>query len=103
MILMLGFTGLSQETEKKENEESKNKMLQVDDIFSEPMDYKIISYNELPGPVKNKLNEIEIKPKTIKSIKSVTLKGRNLFLISYLEEEQLKSIRIKPSGEIEKG
>ena len=103
MIFFVGFTGLSQENENEENKETSAVEFEIGDVFDETMDYKIMSYSELPGRVKHKLNELDIKPKTIESIKAVTLKKRNVFLVSYLVKDQLKSIRIKPNGKIEKG
>ncbi|WP_019038245.1 hypothetical protein [Psychroflexus tropicus] len=103
MTLLICFTGLCQDPENNEDKKTTTEKFQIRDVFDKTIDYKMISYSELPGRVKNKLNELDIKPKTIESIKAVTLKNQNLFLISYLLDDQLKSIRIKPNGKIEKG
>lgn len=101
-FLLLLCTQVSSQEKNGEKEEKTNSSLNVEDILSsEKENVTIISFNQLPGAIKNKLHELNIDPKMIETIKISETKEKTLYAISILQNDKIRTLRIKPNGQME--
>lgn len=103
MCVVMLSSLISMGQEKKETEKEKtNSNLNVENLFSPKKEnVSIISYNELPGPVKNKLYELQVTKEQILSVRVLNLGDQDIFAVSFLQNDKLRTMRFKPDGQVE--
>jgi hypothetical protein len=101
ILLISSVAAFSQNEEESEKAESSNS-LSVQNLLNPDKEYiTVISYNELPSPIKTTLKELNILTKNIQNIRVLELNDRVLYALSILEDDQLKTLRFKPNGQME--
>jgi len=101
ILLISSVVVFSQSKEESEKEKSSNS-LSVQNLLNPDKEHvTVISYNELPSPIKMTLKELNILTKNIQNIRVLELSDRILYALSILEDDQLKTLRFKPNGQME--
>jgi hypothetical protein len=60
-----------------------------------------MSYAQLPGTVKNKLQKLNISQQMIETVRIFETQEKTLYAISILQNDKLRTLRIRPNGQME--